>query len=146
MPQTAVVETVTPNLSGHLSAKEGNNVQSEPIISVSGLRGIIGQQLTPAVAVNYVSALAATLPKGRVLIGRDGRASGKIISKAVASALAAHGLDPIDLDVVSTPTVGVEVRKQEAVAAVQISASHNPKTSSHYSVTGNWIPHGIKTH
>lgn len=100
---------------------------SEPIISVSGLRGIIGEQLTPAVAVNYVSALAATLPRGKVLIGRDGRASGKVIARAVSAALAAHGHSPVDLDVAATPTVGVEVRKQQAVAAVQISASHNPK-------------------
>lgn len=102
-------------------------IQSEPIISVSGLRGVIGEQLTPAVAVKYVSALAATLPSGKVVIGRDGRSSGKMISQAVCSALAAHGMDPIDLDVAATPTVGVEVRLQKAVAGVQISASHNPK-------------------
>lgn len=102
-------------------------MSSEPIISVSGLRGIIGTQLTPAVAVNYVSALAATLPRGKVVIGRDGRASGRILAQAVSAALAGHGHEPIDLDVAATPTVGVEVRRQAAVAGVQISASHNPK-------------------
>ncbi len=100
---------------------------SEPIISVSGLRGIIGSQLTPAVAVRYVSALAATLPKGRVVVASDGRASGKMLSQAVCSTLNAHGLDTINLNVAATPTVGVEVRKHAAVAGVQISASHNPK-------------------
>ncbi|MEM7474023.1 MAG: phosphoglucosamine mutase [Planctomycetota bacterium] len=100
---------------------------SEPIISVSGLRGTIGNQLTPVVAMQYVAALAATLPKGRVVVGRDGRSSGKILSQAVCSALAAHGITPVDLDVAATPTVGVAVRHFQAVAGVQISASHNPK-------------------
>lgn len=100
---------------------------SEPIISVSGLRGTIGDQLTPIVAARYVSALASRLTSGKVVIGRDGRSSGKMLSQAVAATLAAHGLETIDLDVAATPTIGVQVREQAAVAGVQISASHNPK-------------------
>lgn len=100
---------------------------SEPIISVSGLRGTIGDQLTPVVACNYVAAWASTLPKGKVVIGRDGRESGKLLSQAIAATLAAHGLTAVHLDVAATPTVGVAVRKLQAVAGVQISASHNPK-------------------
>lgn len=100
---------------------------SEPIISVSGLRGLIGKQLTPVVAIRYVSALAQTLPRGSVVVARDGRASGKLLGQAVCAALAAHGLDAIYLDVAATPTVGVEVREHGAVAGIQISASHNPK-------------------
>ncbi len=100
---------------------------SEPIISVSGLRGTIGDQLTPIVAANYVAAFASTLPRGKVVIGRDGRSSGKIIAQSVAATLAAHGMDAIDLDVAATPTVGVQVKQHGAVAGVQISASHNPK-------------------
>ncbi len=100
---------------------------SEPIISVSGLRGILGQQLTPAVALRYTAALASTLPRGPVVVGRDGRASGQMIADTVRATLVAHGLDPVDLGVAATPTVGVEVRRQQAVAGIQISASHNPK-------------------
>ncbi|GAB5404738.1 MAG: phosphoglucosamine mutase [Aureliella sp.] len=100
---------------------------SEPIISVSGLRGTIGDQLTPVVASNYVAAWASTLPKGKVVIGRDGRESGKLLAQAVAATLAAHGLTAVHLDVAATPTVGVAVRTLGAVAGVQISASHNPK-------------------
>lgn len=101
---------------------------SEPIISVSGLRGFIGEQLTPAVAVKYTAALAATLPKGgTVVIGRDGRGSGKMLAKAVAATLQAHGLNVADLDCAATPTVGVQVRELDACAGIQISASHNPK-------------------
>ena len=101
---------------------------SERIISVSGLRGLIGEQLTPIVAANYIAALASSLPaNGQVVLGRDGRASGSMLSNVVAATLNAHGLDCLYLDVASTPTVGVEVRERKAIAGIQISASHNPK-------------------
>ncbi|MEZ6077379.1 MAG: phosphoglucosamine mutase [Pirellulaceae bacterium] len=105
---------------------------SEPIISVSGLRGTIGEQLTPLVAARYVAALASTLPTdpsqpAKVVIGRDGRSSGRMLAQVVAATLSACGLDTIDLDIASTPTVGVQVLQQGAVAGIQISASHNPK-------------------
>lgn len=101
---------------------------NEPIISVSGLRGIVGVQLTPIVAARYAAALAATLaPGGMVVIGRDGRASGEMFSSVIASVLMAHGLDVADLGPCSTPTVGVQVRSMGAQAGIQISASHNPK-------------------
>ncbi|MDX1925836.1 MAG: phosphoglucosamine mutase [Pirellulaceae bacterium] len=100
---------------------------SEPIISVSGLRGTIPDQLTPLVATRYIAALASALPPGKVVISRDGRSSGRMLAAAVSATLAAHGFDVIDLDAASTPTVGIQVRQQKAVAGVQISASHNPK-------------------
>lgn len=105
---------------------------SEPIISVSGLRGTIGEQLTPVVASRYIAALASTLPvtaggPAKVVIGRDGRSSGRMLAQAVSATLAASGLHTIDLDVAATPTVGIQVREQGAVAGIQISASHNPQ-------------------
>lgn len=100
---------------------------SEPIISVSGLRGTIGDQLTPLVAARYAAALAATLPQGLVVIGRDGRSSGSMLAAVVSATLQAHGLDVADLGPASTPTVGVQVRAMKAVGGIQISASHNPK-------------------
>ncbi len=100
---------------------------SEPIISVSGLRGTIPEQLTPLVATRYIAALATTLPRGSVVVSRDGRSSGRMLAAAVSATLAGHGFDVIDLDAAATPTVGVQVRHQKAVAGVQITASHNPK-------------------
>ncbi len=100
---------------------------SEPIISVSGLRGTIPDQLTPWVATRYVAAWASTLPVGKVVMARDGRSSGRMLAQVVGATLAAHGLEVIDLDVAATPTVGVQVRVEGAVAGVQITASHNPK-------------------
>lgn len=101
---------------------------NEPIISISGLRGIVGVQLTPLVAAQYAAALAANLPLGSlVVIGRDGRSSGELFSSVISSVLMAHGLDVADLGPCSTPTVGVQVRTMSAAAGIQISASHNPK-------------------
>ncbi len=99
---------------------------SEPIISVSGLRGVIGESLTPTVAARYVAAFAGALPEGKILVTRDGRATGPMIADAVRAAIAAAGRTPLDAGVASTPTAGVLVRSEGCVGGVQISASHNP--------------------
>lgn len=99
---------------------------SELIISVSGLRGIVGETLTPEVAIRYACAFAQTLPPGPILISRDGRATGRMFSDALRAGLAAIGRNVIDADVAATPTTGVLVRHLKAVGGVQISASHNP--------------------
>lgn len=99
---------------------------SEPIISVSGLRGIVGESLTPAVAARYASALAAELPPGPILISRDGRASGPMLATAIAEALVPLGRDVLNAEVAATPTTGVLIRQLRAAGGVQVSASHNP--------------------
>ena len=99
---------------------------SEPIISVSGLRGIVGQQLTPAVVMRYVAAFCTNLPQGKFVIGRDGRMSGSMYSKVAASTLMGHGMEVVDAEVIATPSLGVLVREIGAVGGLQISASHNP--------------------
>ncbi len=107
---------------------------SDLIISVSGLRGIVGQSLTPAVVVNYLSAFAGwlqsrpTVSGGRpvVVIGRDGRSSGVSLQHAAISALQASGCDCRVADVAATPTIGVLVRALQADGGIQLSASHNP--------------------
>ena len=96
------------------------------IISVSGLRGIVGQDLTPDVASRFVSAYASQLPPGPIIVGRDGRESGPMLSRVIIASLVACGRQCIDADVISTPTLGVLVRERNAAGAVQISASHNP--------------------
>lgn len=99
---------------------------NQPIISVSGLRGVIGETLTPEITTRYVGAFVSALPEGRVLITRDGRATGPMLADAVRAAIAAAGRTPVDAGVASTPTAGVLVRSEECVGGVQISASHNP--------------------
>ncbi len=98
----------------------------KPIISVSGLRGIIGQTLAPPIAMEYVAAFAATLPDGPIVVTRDGRATGTMLAGAVSAALMAIGRDVHYGDVAATPTTGVLVRRLNAAGGIQISASHNP--------------------
>jgi phosphomannomutase len=98
----------------------------EPIISVSGLRGILGESLTPPVAIRYATAFAATLPPGAVVVSRDSRPSGELLADAVHAGLRAVGRDTIDAGIAGTPTVGVLVRHLQAAGAIQITASHNP--------------------
>ena len=87
---------------------------SEPIISVSGLRGTIPDQLTPLVATRYIAALASTLPLGKSRLGSRWSFERTHVSRRRSVAtLAAHGFDVIDLDAASTPTVGIQVREQK---------------------------------
>ena len=99
---------------------------TEPIISVSGLRGIVGESLTPPVAARYVAALARALPPGPLVVSRDGRTSGPMLAEIVCGTLAACGRNVLYANVAATPTLGVLVRQHEAAGGVQISASHNP--------------------
>jgi phosphomannomutase len=99
---------------------------NEPIISVSGLRGIVGTSLTPEIVTRYVAAFAASLPVGPVVITRDGRTSGPMVAAAVKATLMAAGRACLDADIAATPTTGVLVKQTAAVGGIQISASHNP--------------------
>jgi phosphomannomutase len=98
----------------------------DPIISVSGLRGIIGESLTPDVVVRYIAAFLADLPAGPIVLSRDGRASGPMLADAVKASIAASGRETLYAGVAPTPTVGVLVREHGAAGGVQITASHNP--------------------
>ncbi len=99
---------------------------AEPIISVSGLRGIVGETLTPEVAMRYVAAFAAVAPPGEIVVGSDSRPSGKVLSQAIHAALQALGRSAIDAGIVATPTLGVLVRQRKAAGGIEITASHNP--------------------
>ena len=89
-------------------------MSAEPIISVSGLRGIVGVSLTPDLTARYVAAFAAECPPGPIVLTRDGRTTGPMIAQAVRSALMACGRDVLDADVAATPTTGVLVSANRA--------------------------------
>ncbi|MBM4003597.1 MAG: phosphoglucosamine mutase [Planctomycetes bacterium] len=99
---------------------------SEPIISVSGLRGIVGDSLTPELAIRFSLAFASDLSDGPVVLSRDGRTTGRMLADLIRGALCAAGRSVIDADVAATPTLGVLVRARRAAGGIQISASHNP--------------------
>lgn len=108
------------------------------IKSISGIRGTIGgnpgDNLTPIDAVKFASAYGVFLKKRnpnqsnlKVVIGRDARISGKMISSLVANTLVGIGIDVIDLGLSTTPTVEVAVPLEEADGGIILTASHNPK-------------------
>lgn len=102
-------------------------VTDELIISVSGLRGIVGRSLTPDVACRYAAAFAGLLPAGPVVVTRDGRANGPELVGPVVAGLAQQGSrNVLDGGIAATPTTGVLVRHHGCAGGVQISASHNP--------------------
>lgn len=103
------------------------------MLSVSGARGLMGLTMTPVVAARFaaafgsrIAATAADRPR-RVCVGRDGRAGGEALSAAVGAALAAVGLEVIDLGIATTPTVGVAIRHHRALGGLVVTASHNPQ-------------------
>jgi phosphomannomutase len=96
------------------------------IVSVSGIRGVIGQSLTPEAATAFAAALATSTQGGRVVLSRDGRPSGRMLRHAALAGLLAAGCEVRDLGVAATPTVGLAVRRLEARGGIQITASHNP--------------------
>jgi phosphomannomutase len=96
------------------------------IVSVSGIRGIIGAGLTPAAALSFAEALGTYLQGGRVVLCRDSRPSGLMLRHAVAAGLMGAGCDVVDIGVAPTPTCGLAVTRLGAAGAIQITASHNP--------------------
>lgn len=99
----------------------------EPIISISGIRGIFGESLTPENITKFTSAFAAYLGNGKVVIGRDGRLNGGLIEKIVESVLLFSGCEVVNLGMVPTPTVSLAVEQLSAKGGIAITASHNPQ-------------------
>lgn len=105
------------------------------IKSISGFRGTIGgkpdENLTPVDIVKFASAYGAwVLSKDNgklVIIGRDARISGKIVSDLVVSTLLSMGLDVVNLGLSTTPTVEMAVKLEKAAGGIILTASHNPK-------------------
>ena len=107
------------------------------IKSISGIRGTIGgkvdQGLTPVDAVKFAAAYGTWLKeqhlgeKIKVVIGRDARISGPMISDLVVSTLIGLGIDVIDLGLSTTPTVEIAVPLEKAQGGIILTASHNPK-------------------
>jgi len=99
-----------------------------PLIrSISGLRATLGDSMTPEIISRNVAAFENIIDKGKIIIGRDGRPSGKWIENIVAGTLSACGREVVVLGVVPTPTIQLFVEKSNAAGGISITASHNPK-------------------
>jgi len=98
-----------------------------PILSISGLRGVVGESLDPAYLTDFGCALGTLWGGGTVILSRDGRETGPLLKHAVLTGLIATGCRVLDADIASTPTCGVLVSGQSAAGGLQITASHNPR-------------------
>lgn len=109
------------------------------MVSISGIRGVVGESLTPAVLTTYTQAFATWLFEQRhsnvvnlrgtvptVVIGRDTRPTGKVILDFVQGVLIQSGCNVINLGLATTPTVELAVIAEQADGGIIISASHNP--------------------
>ncbi|HZW39335.1 MAG TPA: phosphoglucosamine mutase [Ignavibacteriaceae bacterium] len=96
------------------------------MVSISGIRGIIGDGLDPQVIVKYVSAYADFIKKGKIVIGRDARVTGEMVKNVTIGTLLAKGFEVIDIGIVPTPTVQYTVKTLQADGGIAITASHNP--------------------
>jgi phosphomannomutase len=96
------------------------------IVSVSGIRGVVGRGLTPELAARFAAALGTHAGGGRVVVSRDSRPSGVMLRHAVVAGLTSAGCEVVDLGIAPTPTCGWAVRALGAKGGVQITASHNP--------------------
>lgn len=111
------------------------------VVSISGIRGVVGDGLDPEVLVRFVAAYAAwcrekagaagasqagAAPRPTVVVGRDARVSGPILAEITMSTLQAAGLDVINAGLATTPTVEMAVVKERAAGGIILSASHNP--------------------
>lgn len=99
------------------------------MISVSGMRGLVGTDLTPELVARHAAALGAWAREaGRplVVLGRDARTSGPMFARAAAAGLMSVGADVVDVGMVPTPTVQLAVEHHGAGAGLILTASHNP--------------------
>ena len=100
---------------------------SELIVSVSGIRGTVGDSLTNEVAESFGRAFATMIGRGRTIcIGRDTRGSGPVIAAALTKGLTTCGVSVVDLGVVSTPGVALMITRLVAAGGAVVTASHNP--------------------
>lgn len=94
--------------------------------SISGLRGVYPDDISPENWVEYVRAFASVLPAGPIALARDARVTGPALSRIAAGVLAVLGRDVHDLGLVPTPTIKAYVKEKKLAGGLMVSASHNP--------------------
>jgi phosphomannomutase len=95
-------------------------------IGVSGIRGVVGEFLTPALACAFGQAFGTYVGPGRVVVGRDTRSSGEMLQHAVQCGLLATGCEVIDVGILPTPTIQMYAGSTRARGGLALTASHNP--------------------
>ena len=95
-------------------------------ISISGVRGVIGQSLTPRLLTRFAQAFGTHTGSGTIVVGRDPRTSGEMVKHAVIAGILSSGGRVVDVGVCPVPTVQMQVRRRKANGGIAITASHNP--------------------
>jgi phosphomannomutase len=95
-------------------------------ISISGVRGVIGDSLSPTLLTRFAQAFGTYVGSGAIVIGRDPRTSGEMVKQAVVAGLLSSGCRVIDIGMCPVPTVQLVVRQRGAHGGLAITASHNP--------------------
>lgn len=95
-------------------------------ISVAGVRGVVGEFLTPNLACAFAQAFGTYVGPGLVVVSRDTRASGEMLVHAVACGLLASGCEVIKIGIAPTPTTQIYVAEIRAAGGIAVTASHNP--------------------
>ena len=95
-------------------------------VGVSGVRGVVGESLTPRLATSFAQAFGTFVGRGSVVVGRDTRPSGLMYEHAVVAGLLSVGCRPLILGVQPTPTLLMQTEATEARGGIAITASHNP--------------------
>lgn len=99
----------------------------EPLkIGITGVRGVVGQTLTPELVVRFAEAFGSYLDGGRVLVCRDPRPSGPMVEAAVTAGLLSVGCEVVHLGICPTPTLQLAVGWLGAKGGVSITGGHNP--------------------
>jgi phosphomannomutase len=100
------------------------------MVSVSGVRGRVGDGLTPEVIAHFAAAFGAYAlrngPGKTVVLGRDSRVSGPMFARAATAALQSVGCDVVDVGIAATPSVQLKVEELGAAGGLAVTASHNP--------------------
>src|SRR4051812_43639132 len=100
------------------------------MVSVSGIRGRVGEALTPEVVARYAAAFGAwsiaNNPSRAIIVGRDSRVSGPMFHRIVVGTLQLVGCDVIDIGLTTTPGCQLAVEYHHAAGGLMLSASHNP--------------------
>ncbi|MBD3391255.1 MAG: phosphoglucosamine mutase [Chitinivibrionales bacterium] len=120
----SLLKILTPRPSGQI--QKAAPMDNQPIMSVSGIRGKVGESLSPSLYSAMAFLQTKTAGGGRMLVGRDTRPTGPDLARAAFRGIRLAGGIPVDIGIAPTPTTCFAVKHLGASGGIVITASHNP--------------------
>jgi len=96
-------------------------------IGISGVRGVVGDSLTPQLSASFAQAFGSYLGRGKVIVGQDARISGTMVKNAIYSGIISVGCQPVNIGICPIPSILILIKKRKAIGGIAVTASHNPK-------------------